>query len=579
MTEQLSLKRNPYGIAEFSSVRAENYAYVDKTRFIELLERADTKTPFFVRPRRFGKTLFTQTLQAYYDKAAAEDFDRNFAGTYIASHKTPLANSFYVLSLDCSGIMIDDLKAGLARKVRLAILDFSLRYQFDAGIAFAKTTTGDSISIFTEFLIDFLSTFKGKLYLIIDEYDQVANDVLANDIDAFRALTASGGILKTFYNFLKECFTKGYIARIFLTGVTSISLDSMTSGFTITDNITSDPVFSSAAGFTEVELRQLIPQIITPANFKLTTDDLVNRMRDWYNGYRFSSFSDETVFNSSMCLYYLSFWKRYGREPDTLLDPAVASDLSKIRAILNLGLPADVNDILQKATAKAPLDFITTPSALDLQNINHLNRQNLLTALVYFGYLTYAPGNKHQLVIPNRAMAQQFFDVYFNRRHGQASWSSTQHTDFSPAINALSKGNPRPFAESVAQWLVTAFGAQKDLNLHESDFQTAMLMVANSTTDYDYMGDPEVWGVDTHRYPDVLLTSRHGGPSYLFELKHVSKTQAKEHPDSITTALGKAKEQLAVYVHGTNIRDIPNLKAFAVIYVGRRLEMLEPLSI
>lgn len=114
MSETTKLKLNPYGLATFPDFHTENYAYIDKTRFIEALERSASKTPFFVRPRRFGKTLFTQTLKAYYDIAAADKFDTYFSGTYIADHKSPLANRFYVLNLDFSGISPDSYVKGMA---------------------------------------------------------------------------------------------------------------------------------------------------------------------------------------------------------------------------------------------------------------------------------------------------------------------------------------------------------------------------------------------------------------------------------------------------------------------------------
>ena len=579
MTEDIELKRNPYGVAAYSNLRTENYAYIDKTQFIETLEKADTKTPFLVRPRRFGKTLFTRMLQAYYDKAVADEFDQNFAGTYIASHKTPLANSYYVLRLDCSGINASNFSKGLADKIRLAIGNFSTRYRFAAGADIANASNQDSTGLLTQFIIAFERSFTGKIYLIIDEYDHFANEILATDVDAFRDLTSDGGELKTLYSFLKDCCSGDSIDRVFITGVTSISLDSMTSGFNIADNLTSDPAFATFAGFTEAELRQLIPQILDPARFNLTADDFVHRMKDWYNGYRFSAYSDETVFNASMCLYYLGHWKRYRCEPENHLDPAVASDLSKINRILQLGNASDTADIVQEAISRKPIDFVASPDVLNLQNNNRLNRQNLLTALVYFGYLTYAPGSLRQLVIPNRAIAQQFFDVYFHRLHGTANWNCAQRESFAPAIDALSDGNPQPLAEAVSQWLIAAYGAQKDLNLHESDFQTAMLMAANFATDYDCLGEPEAVGVENHRYPDILLTSRRGGPSYLFELKHVSKTQAKERPDAAAAAMEKACEQLAVYRQASNLRSIPNLQAVAVVYVGRRLEALKVLPV
>ncbi len=578
MSKHAELKVNPYGFATFPAFRAENYAYVDKTRFIEALERAETKTPFFVRPRRFGKTLFTQTLKAYYDIAAAENFDTYFAGTYIAKHKTPLANQFYVLSLDFSGISPDSHVSGMVNTVKRGINNFCKRYPLPAGHDIIRRDYANAVDILNDFFMEFNIAFDGKIYLIIDEYDQFANDILARDVNVFSDLTSAGGAIKAFYSFLKSCLTDidDPLTRLFITGVTSISLDSLTSGFNIAGDITSRPAFASLAGFAEEDLRHLIPQIINLADINLTLDEIVQRMKDWYNGYRFSSKSDETVFNSSMCLYYLNYWRNYGCEPQVMLDPAVAADLSKIHAILKLGERKDVEAIVRDAIARKPLDFASQPSILSLQFDHRLHRDGLLTALFYFGYLTYAPESDSKLVIPNRAIAQQFFDIYFSFLRELPNWIPPERNQFAPEVEALAAGDPQPLAKAAADWLAEHNGPHKHLNLCEGDFQTSLLHIANYATDYWSVGEEAIASAASG-FADALLSNRHNGPSYLFELKYLSQANAKAHPENIQKALEQAKTQLRGYLKGANIRAIPQLKAVAVVYVGMRLEAIEVL--
>ncbi len=578
MSKPAELKVNPYGFATFPTFRVENYAYVDKTRFIEALERSETKTPFFVRPRRFGKTLFTQTLKAYYDIAAAENFDTCFAGTYIARHKTPLASQFYVLSLDFSGISPDRHVSGMVNAVKRGISNFCKRYPLPAGQAICRRDYASAVDILNDFFMEFNIAFAGKIYLIIDEYDQFANDILARDVNVFSDLTSAGGAIKAFYSFLKSCLTDidDPLTRLFITGVTSISLDSLTSGFNIAGDITSRPAFASLAGFAEDDLRRLIPQILNLSDIDLTLDEIVQRMKDWYNGYRFSSKSDETVFNSSMCLYYLNYWRNYGCEPQVMLDPAVASDLSKIHAILQLGERTDVEAIVRDAIARKPLAFASQPSILSLKLDHRLHRDGLLTALFYFGYLTYAPGSESKLVIPNRAMAQQFFDIYFSFLRELPRWIPSERTQFADEIKALGAGDPQPLARAAANWLAEHNGPHKHLNLCEGDFQTSLLHIANYATEYVSVGEAAIASA-FGGVADALLTHRRGGPSYLFELKYLSQANAKAHPESVQKALAQAKAQLQRYINGANIRSIPQLLPVAVVYVGMRLEAIDVL--
>ena len=253
-----------------------------------------------VRPRRFGKTLFTQILKLYYDKAEAARFEENFGGTYIADHKTPLANHYYVLTLDMSAVNSANFAKGLCDSLKNGMRDFCGRYAFPEGERILSMTFDTPQELMGEFCRAFSGRFKGKIYLIIDEYDQTANNVLSNDVESFRVLTRSGGVLKEFFSYLKQLTTNGPLERIFLTGVTAISLDSMTSGFSIAKNFSTRADFAGMYGFTEEELRTLIPQLVNVKKLSMTEDDLVARMREWYNGYRFNPRSDVTVFNASM---------------------------------------------------------------------------------------------------------------------------------------------------------------------------------------------------------------------------------------------------------------------------------------
>lgn len=576
MANTPSLKAAPYGNANYTDLRDSNFAYVDKTRFIEWLEACGSRTPFIVRPRRFGKTLFTETLRAYYDKAQAPEFEKNFAGTYIGAHKTPLASQFYVLSLDFSGIDTEsDLIGSFCLSLLSRLKEFFLRYPIEGHQSLLEKL--ESLRVPADMILTFFDfirpTTQRSLYLIIDEYDQFANSLLAARPGVFREITSKDGFLKAFYTQLKRsCSTSDVISRIFITGVTSIALDSMTSGFSIGKNISSFPDAAAMFGFTEEELRALVPQLIDLSRYGQPLEALMERMRELYNGYRFCPAGSDSVFNASMCLYYLDFIRHFNEEPGQMLDPSVAADLSKIEGILQLGHPSDVKAIVSQAMRREPIPFGGLPELLNLQKDDRLSKKDLLSALFYLGYLTYAPGAKKELIVPNRVMAQQFFDVYFRCIRHFSHWNMTAYSDFSDAFDALNAGNARPLVECVVDILARGYGKQKSLHLQEGDFQSSLLLAANLAAGYEYAAEFEVRGEETG-FIDLLLRSTTGGDSYLFELKYLTKHAATEA--AVASALHAAKQQADRYIQGSNVRNIPQLKRVYVVFVGLELKAFE----
>ena len=565
------LKQSPYGTADYGFIRATGRACVDKTRFIEILEADGHLYPFFVRPRRFGKTLFTQMLKLYYDKAAAPLFEENFRGTYIGSHKTALASQYYVLRIALSDITLEAFKIDLVNNIKQGMSDFCKRYELPEWEKIAETDFETPQLLMGEFLRAFARHYEGDIYLIIDEYDQAANEILSKDVEKFRSLTRSGGILKLFFGFLKQMADNGTIRRIFLTGVTVISLDSMTSGFSIANNFSTDPDFAGMYGFTEGELRTLIPQLLDVRRLGLTEDEVVARMREWYNGYRFSPDSNVTVFNASMCLYYLKKLKTTGKEPRQLMDPSVSQDLSKINAVLSLGRPEFVREVVEKAVHGETIHFDGSLTLLNLQSTDQFSDQAVLSALFYMGFLTFVPGSAEELVVPNRAVAQQFFDYHFQYLRKFSNWAVNKEM-LEKAFGALTAGNPEPLLRETERLLTKQCGIQKSLHLSESDFQVCLLTEVNLLAGYVCRAEVEAMG--TRGYADLLLKADDAQkPSYIFELKHLTKKGGT--PAAVTKAATEAVEQLTAYVKGDNIRSIPRLICVAVVFVGTGLQKLQ----
>ena len=497
---QNALKMAPYGEANFSILRANNLAYVDKTEFIAELESFANRFPFIVRPRRFGKTLFTQTLQAYYDIAAAKDFERNFAGTYIGEHKTPLANTFRVIHFDFSGISPQNFESDFADQVLSVFFDFCLRYPFKSGESLLREKFDSAHRLLTAFVREYEATFREPIYLIIDEYDQGANEVLASSLKSFQALTKSRGALKTFYERLKQIATKGTIGRIFITGVTTIQLDSMTSGFSLAKNFTTNARFTTMFGFTERELRNLISQLVDLKQYGKSLDEVLIRMKEWYNGYCFNPDMQETVFNSSMCLNYLSSIAETGREPRSMLDPSVANSLDKIEAVLSLGDSEFVRDIVSRALNNRPIPFEGDLKVLNLNTQEFLDEQNLLSALFYMGFLTFAPNDWKTLTVPNRAIGIQFFEYYFKNILNAPRYTFDAE-EFSLAYKALTEGNPKLWLDLADRRLAQTSGVHMAVHLNEAAFQ--MMLSSTLWASGEYGGQLEIESRGLYRFtPD-----------------------------------------------------------------------------
>ncbi|HBZ57790.1 MAG TPA: hypothetical protein DEO49_01375 [Sutterella sp.] len=570
---QPQLKRNPYGIAAFSRLQAANYVYVDKTRYIERLEQSDTWYPLIVRPRRFGKTLFTMMLKAYYDKAAAGDFERNFSGTYIVNHKTVLAGSYRVLSFDFSGIASSDVQASFTLAVQSAIRDFLVRYPMDD----VKVVLNRQYNSPADFMRDFFSLYQAqtqdKIYVIIDEYDQFANELIATDKHTFLEMTKSGGFYKNFYAQLKTATTDGPVERVFITGVTTVSLDSLTSGFNIADDISNEPDFVGMFGFTDDELRELIPQLVDLKKLDMPLESAFDRMKTLYNGYRFSPDSDLSVFNASMCLYYLKFLQRRGREPDEVLDPAFAPDLGKIHSILSQGKLSDVQAIVEAAVQRQPIGYGVLPLAINLHNKELLTREDLLKLLISFGFLTYRGNGKKELAVPNIAVAKQFFEYYLTMLHGFRHPYLAMDA-FVPAFSELKTGNPEPFVRQTAQLLSERSGSHVSSHLSESVFEAVLCSIANFSGEYEARAEEEVPVV--HKFADLILRPRdRSRPAYLFELKYLSKSEASEANKD--QKWQQAREQLEEYAQHLPDVDSSCLKRVRVLFVWLGVERIEVL--
>ena len=285
------MRKLPLGMSNYEDIVRENRIYVDKTKYIEILEDFPNKTVMFLRPRKFGKTLFTSTLECYYDKNRKDKFDELFKDTYIGKNPTENRNKYCILRFNFSGISTETLETtikGFREKVDLGINTFVELYGLDFYNNPEQSTEGLLGSLFQAFRFQ---RKEEKIYVIIDEYDHFANELLGFKTEEFKNLVAKNGKIRKWYEILKEGTV---VDRIFITGVAPITLDSFTSGFNIASDITKNIIFNDMLGFSKEDVIYLMKELEIPEEKQ---KELLPVIKTNYDGYVFSTMIRDNIEN------------------------------------------------------------------------------------------------------------------------------------------------------------------------------------------------------------------------------------------------------------------------------------------
>jgi hypothetical protein len=484
--------RIPYGVSNLSGILEQDCVYVDKTRFIELVENSVNYITFF-RPRRFGKTLFISTLQYYYDYKYSDRFDELFGGTYIGSHPTPLKNKFAVLRFDFSGIEASEAEKTeneLKLNVIVAIKDFMASNGIKP-IEPIDTSTTPAL-ILKQFLYFAAKTFIYPIYILIDEYDHFANNMLGTRIDDFKEIVNQGGFLRCFFETIKEGAAIDVFKRIFISGVSPVTKDSLTSGFNIALDFTRNLSFHELAGFTRDEVGWIIDETISPMG--IDKEAILKQLTLLYNGYNFAGLNAKKIFNSDMVLYFLVSYFNYGIPPKTFLDSNVLSDYSNLKALasLNLGEVSGANhkqvEAAKERRTEAFMSIINGEPQLakftEVFNLKEFDHNDFLSLLFYMGFLTIEneKSDKVSLALPNLVIKNIFCDYFANMYLGPTL--GMDNAAYEEAMSLLSsKGDNVLFVKCLSDIL----GLTPDriyLNFSEKRFQFLGYIIARGYTGY-----------------------------------------------------------------------------------------------
>ena len=590
MTTPPAQPRIPYGEADFRRIRLNRWLYVDKTRFLRRLE--EERYAFLIRPRRFGKSLWVSLLENYYDRFWADGFDATFAGTDIGQHPTGEQSRYVTLRFNFS--MVNDKLETLEREFEtycLIALRGTLRRHPDL---FPEAAVRDILappSIATKLaeLFWYAGDHNIRLYVIIDEYDNFANTVLAyHGAEAYHSFTHGGGFYRNFFATLKGGADRsgGGLERLFITGVSPVTMDDVTSGFNIGKNISLHPDFNEMVGFTEAEVRHLVETYRDLGVFNQEVDTAMGIMGEWYNGYRFAEETETDLYNTDMVLYYLDNSIPNRDVPTYLIDTNVRIDYGKLRHLLVTGRQLNGNfDLLRDVIGEEQVDTRIQPG-FPLERLT--DPDNFFSLLHYFGLLSIRDVVQRvpRLAIPNQTVKRLMYG-YLRDAYRDVGVFSVNLFRVEQLLMAMAnRGEWRPVFEFLSEAITRQTGI-RDFISGEKVVQGFLAAYLSVTDYYVFRSEAELG----KGYADICLEPmvaqyphlRHG---YLIELKYLNRRgrfqrserlQRGESVDDagVAAAVEMATTQLERYLADERLaRQFPGVHFIGLIVVSHGWEMV-----
>ena len=519
---ELQVKQVPYGVADFAMVIEQNLYYVDKTMFIPELEK-QPRNLFFIRPRRFGKSIFLSMLYSYYDCTQSHKFQSLFGNLWIGQHPTPLQGKYQVLFLDFSQITgnIDKLETKFNSYLSINLDAFVRQYSEYYQAEMEEILAQEDFEEKMELIFKAAKAHQYHLYLIIDEYDNFTNVILnERGENVYHAITHADG----FYRDVFKKF-KGNFERIFMMGVSPVTLDDVTSGFNIGWNISIKPEFDEMLGFSTTDVVEMFTYYKEHGSIPADSDidAIVNDMKPWYDNYCFAkqALKKKTrMFNCDMVLYYLRNYMDAGCPPEEMIDPNTRTDYGKMKKLLQFDkLDGERKGIIRKIAEE---EQIVTQLYESFSAYQIPKAEIFPSLLFYYGMLTIkgTRGSKLILGIPNNNVRKQYYGYLEEEYQAKAYVDVNQLTDYyyDMAYDGKWEEGLRFMADAYAKVSSVRDGIEAERNLQ------GFFMAYLNLNDY-YITAPEL--ELNHGYCDFFLlpdlthyASQH---SYILELKVLSK--------------------------------------------------------
>ena len=570
-----AIKKIPYGMTDFERIILENYYYVDKTQYIAKVEKV-TSFFFFVRPRRFGKSLFLNMLGLYYDINQKDKFEKIFGNLYIGKHPTPDRNKYLVLTLNFSSVAanMDRLEETFNTYCKIVMDGFAERNAHllgkEAVEKLHELKTGDAL---LGSLCQSAQNKGQKIYLILDEYDNFANNILVDyGNERYRSITHGSGFFRSFLKVVKD-YSSSVIERIFLTGVSPVTMDDLTSGFNIADNYSSNSAFNNMIGFNEYEVRALIDYYKSCIELPHSTDELIDIMKPWYDNYCFSidSLDEPPMYNSDMVLYFMNRYLLNKRIPNNMLDANIRTDYNKLRHLIHVDKTFGENaSVVQEIVEKGSTTGIIIDS-FPAEDI--VKTRNFKSLLYYYGMLTISGMEMGEpiLSVPNWAVREQLYgymaDIYKD--------SADLYLETDKLVDRMKRMAYKGEWENCFTYIADRLNAQSSVrDFIEGEAYVKTFILAYLGLTHYYIARPEY--ESNKGYADIFLQPRllqlpDMVYSYCIEVKYAKRDASDTEIEKL---LSNAKIQLNQYAASEWIhqdKGTTELKSIALVFQGWKL--------
>ena len=578
-----------YAQADFKTLIADKNLYIDRTAYIRSIENQSNRNLIFVRPRRFGKSLWISILHHYYGLEHKDKFDTLFGHLAIGQRPTPLRNAYLVLTFQFAGIDVETDAStfnGFRANVMTGILTCMSVYSDYFSVEQkdkieAIDTPANMIQAFFRLYSE--KNIPHQLYILIDEYDQFANELVSHDTERFNAIVGRSGFVRKYYEMIKFAANTGVVSRFFATGVSPLTVDSLTSGFNICTNLAQALKFHDLMGFTRSEVVYILQQVgATEAEIPTLMADL----KVWYNGYLFHNEANEPLYNSDMIMYFASHYEEKKKYPRRMLDANIATDYYKVKKIFSIqNREQEFIPVLKKLTTEGVL----TAKITDFFNLEKaFSEFDLISLLYYMGWITIKDFEEgmYSFQMPNQVIRELYYN-YFTDIVEQEAGLNRSIALIERALIELAKNNdPHPFLSLIKVLLDKDLSLRDAQGFDEKHLKMLLIPYLSLSASHYVVSEPE-W---ENCYPDILFLKRPNITTqynFIIELKYVKISEENKPVDKADKASEKilkkveneARVQLNKYIQTENAKRTPNLKAWLIILVGREWKVVEEIPV
>ena len=580
MNQPVKRKRIPYGMMNFIDVREDDCYYVDKTHYIPLIENAN-KYFFYIRPRRFGKSLTISMLRHYYNILEADKFEKWYGDLYIGKHPTPERNSYLIIYLNFAVVNaeLNSYRQSLDAHCNTEFNFFCDVYAqyLPEGIKEEMNKKKGAVEQLDYLYKECVKTNQ-QIYLFIDEYDHFTNKILSEPscLEDYKSETHGTGYLRSFFDTVKAG-TDSTIKRCFVTGVSPVTMDDLTSGFNIGTNYSLSPEFNEMTGFNEEEVRAMLDYYATTCQFHHSTDELIEAMKPWYDNYCFAeqSYGGTTMYNSNMVLYFVdNYIRNGGYMPRNMVEENIRVDYNKLRMLIRKDKEfahdaSTIQTLVQQG-------YVTGELKTGFPAETVAEPDNFISLLFYFGMLTISGTleGETKLTIPNQVVREQLYS-YLLDTYNEADLRFDNWEKGKLASAMAYRGDWKAYFDYIAECL-HRYSSQRDKQKGEAYVHGFTLAMTAQNRFYRPISEQENQEgyADIFMFPllDIYKDMLH---SYIIELKYAKGKDSDEkveqlRQEAITQANRYAASETVQKAIGTT-----TLHKIIVVYQGMKMVVCE----